>query len=244
MMLNRKPYTSLTGVIFKLTNVKTKTKHADAKIKISRRRFIESRGYRVCSIWECEFDQMLRESETIRTYCNQHKRHTEKHENISSQEIVNAVMEDKIFGAVEVDIHVPLHLKEKFSEMSPLFANTLVPYESIGIYTQEIDERLGVSKKPRKLLIGGMRARQILLATPLLKWYIEHGLEVTRLYKLIEYSPNKYFEQFTKDISDARRAGDLDPRLAIIAETNKLIGNSSYGSMLMRKDKHSHVIYC
>jgi hypothetical protein len=43
---------------------------------------------------------------------------------------------------------------------------------------QHIKE-FNLSTKPRRLLVGGMRAKQILLATPLLKWYLEHGMEVT-----------------------------------------------------------------
>ncbi|XP_069106330.1 uncharacterized protein [Argopecten irradians] len=208
---------------------------------ISRRTYIRSRGYRVCHIWECEFDCMLRENDEMREYCNRSTR--DKHDCRTPESILHAIMTDKIFGAVEVDISVPDHLRDKFGEMSPIFGNTSVPYEAIGRYTQELGRKIGTSTKPRRLLIGGMRARQILLATPLIKWYVSHGLEVTRVYKLVEYDPKYCFKRFTQDISDARRAGDADPRLSIIAETNKLIGNSSYGSMLMRKDRHSNVNY-
>ena len=43
--------------------------------------------------------------------------------------------------------------------------------------------------RPRRSLIGSMACEKILLATPLLKWYLEHGLEVTRVYQVIEYAP-------------------------------------------------------
>ena len=45
------------------------------------------------------------------------------------------------------------------------------------------------------------------------------------------------------NISEARRQGDIHPDKAIIADTWKLIGNSSYGSLIMDKEKHQEVLY-
>ena len=39
---------------------------------------------------------------------------------------------------------------------------------------QEHVRRFELSEKPRRLLVGGMQARQMLIAKPLLKWYLEH----------------------------------------------------------------------
>ena len=83
-------------------------------------------------------------------------------------------------------------------------------------------------KQPRRSLIGSMFGEKILLATPLLKWYLEHGLEVTRVYQVIEYTPNPCFKPFGDAVSDARRAGDADPSKVIITDTSKLTGNSGY----------------
>ena len=43
--------------------------------------------------------------------------------------------------------------------------------------------------QPRRSLIGSMKGEKILLATPLLKWYLEHGLEVTKVHQVIEFTP-------------------------------------------------------
>ena len=52
------------------------------------------------------------------------------------------------------------------------------------------------------------------------------------------------FQTFGEAVSDARRAGDADPNKNIIAETNKLDGNSSYGKTVTNKERHTDVIYC
>lgn len=88
-----------------------------------------------------------------------------------------------------------------------------------------------------------MRARQLLIATPLLKWYISHGLEVTKIYQTVEYDRQKCFKSFVRDVSDARRQGDVDPSKTILADTRKLEGNSAYGSTIMNQEKFQDVKY-
>ena len=87
---------------------------------------------------------------------------------------------------------------------------------------------------------------KILLATPLLQWYLAHGLVVDRVYQIVEYErkPCGKFRQFGESVSTARRAGDADPDKAIIAHTMKLLGNSAYGKTVTNIDRHRNVRYC
>ena len=78
---------------------------------------------------------------------------------------------------------------------------------------------------------------------PLLKWYLEHGLLITRIYTIVEYIPNAAFSSFMTKIAQCRLEGDRDKDKALIAEMSKLIGNSSYGWMITNKEKH-HDIVC
>ena len=93
-----------------------------------------------------------------------------------------------------------------------------------------------LNKKPKRGLIGSMFDDNILLTTPLLKWYLERELAVTEVYEVLEYTPNSCFQTFSDNVSNARRAGDADPSKAIIAETCKLHGNSAYGKTLTNKE--------
>ena len=60
--------------------------------------------------------------------------------------------------------------------------------------------------------------------SPLIKWYLERGLEVTHFYQVVEYTPIPCFQPFGEAVSDARRA--VDPTKAIIADTMKLVSCS------------------
>jgi len=88
----------------------------------------------------------------------------------------------------------------------------MVSRDDIGEHTREYAERNNVFKKPRLMLIGSYFGEEILLITPLVKWYLDYGLKVTRVYEFIEYYPSKCFEKFCLNVSEARRAGDSDPR--------------------------------
>ena len=88
-----------------------------------------------------------------------------------------------------------------------------------------------------------MKARQVLLATPLLRWYLNHGMTVTKVYQVVEFQSQRCFRDFVREVSDARRQVDLDPNTAIIANTMKVIGNSGYGSLIMDKTKHREIMY-
>ena len=61
---------------------------------------------------------------------------------------------------------------------------------------------------------------------------------------MVEYTPKRCFKLFGNAVSDARRAGDRDPDLAIIADTMKLVGNSSYGKTIINQERHRNIEYC
>ena len=51
---------------------------------------------------------------------------TDKHKHIKTynlKQLKNDILNDKLFGFVQVDIETPEDLKEKFSEMCPIFKN-------------------------------------------------------------------------------------------------------------------------
>ena len=143
---------------------------------------------------------------------------------MSEQEILGHIREGSIFGAAEVDVRVPEHLKEYFHELPPVFKNVTVRYADIGEYMQNYIKESGQTFKERRYTIGSMFAEKQLFITPLLQWYIKMGLEITKIHQVIEFSPRKCFKNFMNQVSDDRRNGDRDPALKAVADTSKLIG--------------------
>ncbi len=83
----------------------------------------------------------------------------------------------------------------------------------------------------------------ILLYTPLLEWYLQKGLKITKFYNAIKYKPSCSFQKFADEVSDARRAGDVDKNYDLIAETMKLFGNSAYGKTITNKEGFVNTSY-
>ena len=153
---------------------------------------------------------------------------------VTMDTVLANVKADVLFGAVLCDIHVPEELYEEFSEFSPLFCTSTIPFDVIGPVMSKVWQDAntfpdgGVRRYPeKKALVGGMRCAKILLATPLLRFYLEKGLKVTRVYEVVEYSRMKCFRKFVDDITAARRLGDELDSQKILANMAKLTGNKN-----------------
>ena len=201
-------------------------------------KYMRSKGYRVVEMWECEWRRMKRTNRELQRFIATELRRTLDTIKIMSPErILREVRQDRLFGCVEVDIRVPEHLKEKFSEMCPIFKNTNISREDIGDFMKAYAEEHNIMAQPRRSWIESMKGEKILLATPLLKWYLEHGLEVTKVQQVVEFTPVPCFKPFGDAVSDARRAGDADSRKAIIADTMKLVSFCFFFFVGYRKGK-------
>ena len=149
-------------------------------------------------------------------------------------ELIQNVLNDKLFGFFEVDIEVPDQLRDKFSEFCPLFVISEV---SQHMKDYKINTGRKMIKNNKKLL-GVMKAEKILLYSPLLKWYLNHGLQVTKIHRYISYTSGRPFKWFPEDVSSARRAADQDKNKKQLGDTAKLKGNSFYGKMIENLEKH------
>jgi hypothetical protein len=160
------------------------------------------------------------------------------------EKICKNILDDKLFGFCQVDIQVPKHLKEKFSEFSPLFVVDTIPEELVPEHMKKYQEDTGrKTLKGTKKLLGVCKAEKILLYTPMLKWYLKHGLEITTIHKILKYTLGRPFQWFPEEVSNARRDGDNNPALKQLGDTYKLKGNSFYGKMIEDLEKHTKTSY-
>lgn len=161
--------------------------------------------------------------------------------------IIDDIKSDKIFGFLECDIRTPEHLKDYFSEMTPVFKNIEIDCNDeniIGSHMYEYNQtRESGRAKPARKLIGSYFGDKILIYTPLLKWYLAHGMEITKTYSFIKANSHKAFAPFMEDVSNARRDGDADESKAMVADMSKLIGNAAFGRSGMDTSKHKEVKY-
>ena len=159
-------------------------------------------------------------------------------------EFTKRLMCSEWFGFAEVDIEVPRSLWRQFEEMPPLFYNKEVPETAVPPHMLAYLEKTGRTRQfNQKKLLGALSAEKILLYAPLLKWYVEHGLVITAVYRSIDYRPQTIFGWFVDEVTDARRMGDEDKEKAIFAEVFKLLGNSCYGKFIEALERQTKTSY-
>ena len=146
---------------------------------------------------------------------------------LREESLLEQIRSGKLFGYVQCDIEVPGALKEKFANFPPFFKNINVGRHDIGSLMHDYAEKEGLQCQTRKMLISSYFLENGTLITPLLLFYLELGLVCRIIYGFVEYTPVKCFNKFVQSAVDARREGDENPHSSVVAETLKLLDNSS-----------------
>ena len=98
-------------------------------------------------------------------------------------------------------------------------------------------------KPDERELVGSLSAQKILLHVPLLKWYLYHSLKITTVHQTIDYVPQKIFTFFVNKVTENKGKGDQNSEQALLAEVFKLLGNSSYGTVIDALERLTTVKY-
>ena len=77
----------------------------------------------------------------------------------------------------------------------------------------------------------------------MLLFYLKLGLVCKKIHRFVQYTPRKCFNNFVQSAVDARRQGDENPNSSVLAETMKLLANSSYGYQIMDQSRHTVTKY-
>lgn len=172
-------------------------------------------GYKLVSITSCQWI----ENKASKIW------YSFKELSCSYTDILQSIMNDKIFGIVKCSLHVPENLIQRFSEFPPLFKNTEITIADIGEHMQEYCRKAERKKGVKRSLISSMWAKGIVMLTPLLKKYIEMGLVITDIEFVMEYNPKRCFKWFQDEVVFDRRMADLNPDWEIRGQTSKCKGN-------------------
>ena len=205
--------------------------------------YLQGLGYNVQYIWECEFDRLKNENEELKTFCSGLNIDVDTRNILSEDQIIEEVKSGNFFGMVECDIYTPQHLKPAFEEFQPIPKHAYLSRLDIGKHMQNFAEKNNLLKRPTKTLLCSYFAQKILLATPLLQWYLKKGLIVSKIYQTVQFKPIACFTKFGEEVMTARREGDVDKSKKIVSDSCKLIGNSAYGKCLVNKEKHTSITY-
>ena len=104
---------------------------------------------------------------------------------------------------------------------------------------KEYGEKEGIVPQARRLLISGFFLSNGTNITPLLLFYLKLELVCKKIRRFVQYTPRKCFNNFVQSAVDARRQGYENPNSSVVAETMKLLANSSYGYHIMDGSRHT-----
>ena len=88
------------------------------------------------------------------------------------------------------------------------------------------------------MLISGFTKQNGTLITSLLLFYLQLGLVLTKIRNFVEYFPKECFNSLVQSAVDAKKQGDENPNSSVVAETMKLLANSSYGYQILDRSRH------
>lgn len=212
---------------------------------LQRDRYISSLGYPLIAMWECEWERIVAADPEIKFFLKVFfdRVFRNKRDGMTESTILDRVRNGTLFGFVECDLTVPHDKRAYFEDNPPIFKNVDICRDDLSDHMRQFAEERGHLKRPQRSLIGSMFATKMLVFTDLLAWYLEHGLKVGKIYQVVEYDRRDLFKKFGESVSDARRAGDIDPDKTLIANTAKLVGNSVYGKTITDKMRHRNIAY-
>ena len=205
-----------------------------------RRDYIHEKGFKNFEMWECEWWRLFKTTNTVK---QQIREHFPYRRSLAAEQILDQIQEGKLFGYVQWVIEVPENFRSKFVNFPPVFKNTLVSKSDIGHLMENYGEEERFLSQPRKMLICSFTLENGTLITPLVLFYLQLGLVVTKTHHFVEYTPKKCFISFIQAAVGARRKGDQTPNSSVVAETMKLLTTSSYGYRITGRSRHTGTKY-
>ena len=124
-----------------------------------------------------------------------------------------------------------------------MFNNTVVSKDDIGNLMKQYAEKENIMVQPRRMLISSFILTNGTIITPLFLFYLKLGLVCKKIQRFVQYTPRKCFNNFVQSALDARRQRDENPKSSVVAETMKLLANSSYGYQIMDCSRHTVTKY-
>ena len=191
-----------------------------------RRDYLQQKGYQIVKMWECEWWSLYKTDASVKSHLRENFPYRRP---LSEEGLMQEIIDRRLFGYVQCDIEVPEHLHDYFSKFPPIFKNTLVRRDDIGNLMKQYAEKENIMDQPRRMLISSFYLTNGTIITPLLLFYLKFGLVCEKIYRFVQYTTRKSFNNFVQSAVDARRQGDENPISSDVAETMKLLANSSYG---------------
>ena len=94
-----------------------------------RKEYIQQKDYKIIEMWECEWWSLYETDAPVKSYLRANFPYKRP---LSEEQLLQGIIDGRLFGYVQCDIEVPEHLGDYFSNFPPIFKNTVVSRTYIG----------------------------------------------------------------------------------------------------------------
>ena len=191
-------------------------------------------------MWECEWWNLYETTTCVKEHLRESFHYKRP---LREERLLEQIRSGKLFAFVQCDLEVPEELKKNFASFPPIFKNKNVGRHDIGLLMKDYADKEGLLCQPRKMLISSYFLGNGTFITPLLLFYLDLGLVCKKNYHFVEYIPIKCCKKFMQSAVNARREADENTNSSVVAETMKLLANSSYGHQILDRSRHTVTKY-
>ena len=159
----------------------------------------------------------------------------------NEESLLEAISSDEVFGFVVADVRTPDKVMEKYKDFlfPPVFRHGVIDEDMLSPYMKQRVAEEG-RKLGEKTVLQCYNADQLLIMTPMVKFYLEEGIIVKNVTKFYQYQPGKSLLPFQERVYNLRVAAtyEKDESKQLSA---KLVGNS--GKFFMVKLSNCFYIF-
>ena len=201
-----------------------------------KRREMEDLGYKVISIAQCDFLDIVDNDPDLQFELNKfYPPFYQKYKySVSEDVILKSIADGLLFGFVLCSVRCYAEYIHLYDDFPVLFGSTILNYEDLAPCMKEYMQENNITYKPRKLLISANSAEGILLSSDYVQWIIQSQHFHVTVEQIIEFVPNTAFDRYIDNIATLRRTAQSDPSTAALGAVMKLVGNASYGGLCKR----------
>ena len=142
------------------------------------------------------------------------------------KDILKGIKDEKLFGFIIADVSTLSHILEKilYLNFPPIIVRGEITQEMLSPYMAE-RTRERKTKLPQTTLLQRYHAEQILIYSPMAKFFIGLGLEIKNITSFIQYQPVCPLKPFVEKITTGR-INSINSNKKDLETAYKLIGNS------------------
>ena len=112
---------------------------------------------------------------------------------MSTSEAVDYILQGKIVGFVECLLYVPAENVKDYLDLPPIFVRETVKRKNLKGTQQEIAVNRGALQTGQETIMSKFSGDNLVIGTDLLIFYLNNGIKLKRLDKIIQFQENLAF---------------------------------------------------